>query len=358
MKHWQELAYIADRVVEASRAGRPAALAIVTRIEGSAYRRPGAKLLIEPDGSVAGGVSGGCLEEDVRQVGLAVVESGRARVLHYDTGDDENKVWGLGLGCNGEVDLLVQSVGEPALGTFACLAGLLAGDTAFALATIVEDGGPGGLAVVGESGRLAATFAADPDIDAVALAALRARQSGLGRAGARQIFTEVLVPPPWLVVCGASDDAVPLVRFAAAVGFRVLVADHRRAHLTPERFPDAQKLLALRPEQPSPELPAGPGTFAVVKTHSLERDRQWVGRLIAAGAGYLGILGPRARATRILSDLGATGRDRVFAPVGLDLGADGPEQVALAVVAELLAVFSGRSPRHLREREVAVHARG
>jgi len=110
VKHWQELGQILDRVLRCAREGRPAALAVVTRIQGSAYRRPGARLLVDESGGLLGGVSGGCLEEDVRQVGLQVLRSGRTRVLHYETGDDDSKVWGLGLGCDGAVDLVMQPV--------------------------------------------------------------------------------------------------------------------------------------------------------------------------------------------------------------------------------------------------------
>jgi xanthine dehydrogenase accessory factor len=360
MKHWQELGHIAGRVArlgqEARRGesagARLAALAMVTRIEGSAYRRPGARLLIEPDGSFLGGVSGGCLEADVRRIGQGVIESGRARLLHYETGDDEERVWGLGLGCNGEVDLAVQPIARVELGLFAELRTLLAGDAPFALATVVEEGGPGGLLLLGGSGQLATSF--DPTtaaaVQAPTAAALARRRSGLQTVGGRQLFVEVLLPPPRLLVCGAGDDARPLVQFAAAVGFRVFVADHRPAFLTAERFPEAQGLLALRAEQPSEQLPAGPDTFAVVKTHSFEQDGKWAARLLACQVAYLGLLGPRARSEKILATIESGRRERVFAPVGLDLGADGPEQVALSVVAELLAVWSGRRPQHLRDR--------
>jgi xanthine/CO dehydrogenase XdhC/CoxF family maturation factor len=146
------------------------------------------------------------------------------------------------------------------------------------------------------------------------------------------------------------------VSYAAAAGFRVVVVDHRSAYLTAERVPEAWKRLPLRPEEPG-ELPSGRDTFAVVMTHSLKRDTEWVRRLLAADVSYIGLLGPRARTSRILEEAGAPAQGRVFGPVGLDLGADGPEQVALSIVAELLAVRSGREPRHLREREVALHAR-
>jgi xanthine/CO dehydrogenase XdhC/CoxF family maturation factor len=360
VKHWQEFGQILDRVVPRARAGRSSVIAIVTRIHGSAYRRPGAKLLIEEDGSSTGGVSGGCLEEDVRQVGLQVLRSGLSRQLHYDTGDDETKVWGLGLGCDGEVDVAVVPITpEAALGTWARVRELLEGEGAFALSVIAEEGDPGGAVVIGESGRLAGRLhdsAVDAEVDALAGAALRAQRSSLHAAGPRTVFTEVLLPPPHLLVCGAGDDARPLVALAASLGFRVIVADHRAAHLTAARFPEARKLLSLGPDDESAALPGDARTCAVVMTHSLKRDSAWVRRLSATDLRYLGVLGPRARTEKMLAELPSRDRQRIFGPVGLDLGADGPEQVALSILAEVLAVASGREPRHLRERTVGVHA--
>jgi xanthine dehydrogenase accessory factor len=353
LKHWQETGQIVERLVRLSRDGRRCALAVVTRIVGSAYRRPGAKLLIEDGGAVHGGVSGGCLEEDVRQIGLRAMETGQARLRHYATGDDEDKVWGLGLGCNGQVDILVQPVPPEARAAWETVGEMLRGDGPFALAYPLDEGGSGGVTVVVDSGRRAGPT--DAAIEAAAHDALLARRSGWARAGERTLFVEVLTPPPRLLVCGAGDDARPLVSFAAAAGFRVLVADHRAALLTPARFPDARDLLSMRPTDESP-LPSDRETYAVVMTHSLDRDTEWVRRLLATDAAYIGLLGPRARTEGILEKLGASGSDRVFGPVGLDLGADGPEQVAISIVSELLSVWSGRQPRHLRERESAVHA--
>ena len=357
MKHWQETGQIVDHVVRLARDGRRCALATVTRIVGSAYRRPGAKLLIEDGGAVQGGVSGGCLEEDVRQLGLKAIESGRARLRHYTTGDDEDTVWGLGLGCNGEVDVVVQPIGPESVAVWTRLSELMNGDAAFALAFPLEDGGSGGITVVGESGRLAGDV--DPAVEAAAHDVLRHGRSGWTSAGVRAVFVERLSPPPRLLVCGAGEDARPVAAFAAEAGFRVVVADHRPAYLTKDRFPAARALLSMRPtDEPSASiaLPTDRDTYAVVMTHSLDRDTEWVRRLLATQVPYVGVLGPRVRTDGILAKLGATGSDRVFGPVGLDLGADGPQQVAISIVSELLSVWSGREPRHLRERDSAVHA--
>jgi xanthine/CO dehydrogenase XdhC/CoxF family maturation factor len=183
VKHWQELGQILDRVLHLAREGRPAALAIVTRIRGSAYRRPGAKLLVEDDGSLLGGVSGGCLEEDVRQVGLEVIRSGVSRVRHYETGGDDTKVWGLGLGCDGEVDVAVQPVTVAAVqATWGRVRGLLDQDVPFALSTVVGDGAAGQVLAEGEWGRLAGAWRGG-----------RSRGRSGGRGGAAH---PPLEPPP------------------------------------------------------------------------------------------------------------------------------------------------------------------
>jgi xanthine/CO dehydrogenase XdhC/CoxF family maturation factor len=369
LKHWQEMANILDRVVDLGRQGRATALAVVTQISGSAYRRPGAKLLVEADGGSLGGVSGGCLEEDVREIGRGVLQSGTTRVLHYDTGTDETKLWGLGLGCDGEIDILVQPIASPDAtrdgGAWARARALLDGSAPFALATLVEEGAPAGTIVVGAGGTRLGGALADrgpetPELEAqvarVAAAALAAGRSRLDTLGARRVFTDVLLPPPQLLVCGAGDDARPLVATAAAVGFRVSVADHRPAYLTPQRFPEARRLFLMRPEDDEPALPGDRDTYAVVKSHSLMRDTAWVRRLAATSIPYIGVLGPRGRTQRIAGQLGMAQDERLFGPIGLDIGADGPEQVALSVVAEIMAVHARREPRHLREREEAIHA--
>ena len=169
------------------------------------------------------------------------------------------------------------------------------------------------------------------------------------------VFTEVHVPPPRLIICGAGDDAIPLSAYASQVGFRVTVIDHRPAYLSQERFPDAERI-DRRPADGLDGLPLGPRTHLVVMTHSFAHDREWVRCLLRSDAAYIGLLGPRARKDEILKQIDALGTDRLFAPVGLDLGADGPEQVAVSILAELLAVCASSAPRHLREKDGVIHA--
>lgn len=331
MKHWKETGELLSRAVRLAEAGRRAALATVVRIEGSSYRRPGAKFLVEEEGATAGGVSGGCLEADVSEVARRVIRSGEPRILTYETGGDDASVFGLGLGCNGTIEILVASATtREAVDAAREILDLLADDEAFAVSTPLRGEGAGRPSVHGPGTHVP--------------------QASAG------LFVETLTPPPPLVIFGAGDDAMPLCSFAAEAGFRVTVVDHRPAALTQERFPGAFRLTPRRPVEGTSGLPLGPRTFAVVKTHSFAQDKEWVRLSLAAGVPYVGLLGPRSRGARILSQFVAEAASCVFTPVGLDLGAEGPEQIAISIVAELLAVRSSRQPWSLRGKEAAIHA--
>jgi len=364
MNHWKETAEVVARLAELAAAEQRAALATVVHITGSAYRRPGAKFLIAETGGTLGSVSGGCLEADVREVARDVVlATGTPSLRHYKTGADEDMVWGLGLGCNGMVDVFIQPA---TAGPLAALSGrlreLLTADSPFMLATVVDGAESlGAMQLIEADGTVHGSLGA-ADIDNAAVERTRglmaSGRSGVHRIDGRGIFFEVLPPPPHLLVCGAGDDAQPLVAYAADVGFRVTVIDHRPALLLEERFPQAARLVQARPDADVP-LPPAHRSRAVVMAHSLAIDRGWAQRHLAAGVPYVGMLGPRERTVSILREIGAEGEidsGRVFGPVGLDLGADGPRQVAISIVAELLAFEAKREPRHLNERREAIHA--
>jgi xanthine/CO dehydrogenase XdhC/CoxF family maturation factor len=355
---WQETAQIFARMADLAAAGERSAVATVVRIQGSAYRRPGAKFLVEGNGSTVGSVSGGCLEADVREVAWATIREGRARLCHYETGEESNRVWGLGLGCNGSVDVFVQP--ENTMADTARILQLLDGETAFAVSTIVKGTSQVGRMLVVTAGNALGGPRGDdgPDQELTqrTIHFLANGKSQLHEIASLQVFTEIYTPPPHLIVCGAGDDSIPLVAYASDAGFRVTVVDHRSAFLSKQRFRGARRLLQLRPEDNLSALPLGPRTYVVVKMHSLAHDREWIRHLLPTEVPYLGLLGPRARKEVILRDIGMVAADRVFGPVGLDLGAEGPTQVALSVLAELLAVRAAREPGHLCEKEGPIHA--
>jgi xanthine dehydrogenase accessory factor len=357
MKHWQETHRVFDEIAALAAQGRCSALAMIVGLEGSAYRRPGAKLLVRDDGTMIGNVSGGCLENDVREVALKAMKNRRPQMPHYDTTGAEDVIWGMGVGCNGKVDILVVPFAS-ADDVVQSIRDLLKGDLPFAISAVVAPRDKAGrLFVRGRGGTIGTTGAAvlDREIADGIARQLNARESAVFTCGEVRVFTEVLVPPPDVVIIGAGDDSIPLVRLATESGFRVTLVDHRKAYLTPERFPDAIRLVEARAEDPV-RLPASANTLVVVKAHILVQDRAWVQRYASTPVPYIGLLGSRSRRDEILGSLTPEQRGRVYGPVGLDLGAEGPEQVAVSIVAELMAVRARRAPVHLRDRSKGIHA--
>ncbi|HMO05068.1 MAG TPA: XdhC family protein [Kiritimatiellia bacterium] len=322
MKTWHETVSVLQGIIEAQRREEPCALIILTRVKGSAFRRPGAKLLIRADGSMTGNVSGGCLENDLRERALAAMQTGAPVDVHYNTGSDEDTIWGLGLGCDGELDLRVLPVAPSAPWPTRLL-------EAFAPGAPICIAWPCG-------GEPSACHAANPAAD---------------------VFLDHLEPPCDLVVVGAGDDAIPLVALAAEAGFTVTVSDHRPGYLAPERFPRAARILHLRPESAASHLPTHARTLVVIKNHALDMDRRWAAFFDTTDVAYLGLLGPRKRCDTLRAGLSGQRTDRIHGPAGLDLGAEGAEQIAVSIVAQLLAAATGRTPIHLRDREAPIHAR-
>jgi xanthine dehydrogenase accessory factor len=359
MNNWRETDCVFDEIARLNEQKTPSALAIIVRLEGSAYRQPGAKLLIRSDGTLLGNVSGGCLESDVCDVGLKIMRGEPPKRLHYDTTGRDDVIWGLGVGCGGKVDILVQSCSARELAEVVePVRRLLKGNEPFAMSTVVLGPLAGWVVVHTRSGVLAGCtnhHDVGRQIAERAAAQLKIGKSVFYESGGMAVFTEILVPPPSLVICGAGDDSMPLVSLAANAGFRVTLVDHRPAFLTPERFPAAYDRVLARPEEGSARVPSGPNAYAVVKTHVLVHDRGWVEHFVRGGASYVGVLGSRPRREDILSGLTPEERKHIYGPVGLDLGAEGPDQVAVSIVAELLAVCSGRTPQHLRDRKKPIH---
>lgn len=355
MKQWLETRAVLDFLSAARTAAKRVALATVVRVRGSAYRHEGAKLAVAEDGSTAGNVSGGCLEQDVREVALRVIRTGKPELRSYCSGADEVASWDLGVGCEGQVDVYVEGAearpGERAL---------LDERQAFVACRLMP--GKGGDRLIVTARRTEGDLGS-PDVTARATTKARelleTGESGIHEIAGRSVFFDVLVPPPQLVVLGAGDDARPLVRFAADVGFRVVVVDRRPGYLTVDRFPAAAALIRSAGDDLDDALALDAECYAVVMNHNVADDQAYLRALLKTPVAYVGMLGPRQRTERILRNLAAQGsldETRVYGPVGLDIGTDGAEQVALAVIAEILAVRSGRRARSLRERQAPIHA--
>jgi xanthine/CO dehydrogenase XdhC/CoxF family maturation factor len=188
-------------------------------------------------------------------------------------------------------------------------------------------------------------------------ALLDAGESSLHELGGRDLFVDVLRPPPRLVIVSGGDDARPLAAFGAAIGFRLVIVDRRPGLLAEERFPRAADRVVATPDDLTRRVALGRDAYAVVMSHSYADDREYLRALLATDVPYIGVLGPRQRTERILAELGGGALDdeRVYGPIGLDIGTDGAEQVALSALSEILSVRSGRRPTSLRERVHPIH---
>ena len=359
MKQWLETRLVYEALAARRSNGARAALATVVRVNGSAYRHEGAKLLVAEDGQTVGNVSGGCLEADVREVALRVIATGCAEQRWYCGGSDEISAWDLGVGCDGEVEILIEpvtTVRTPERDAIAAEVPYIA--VTWLRAPNTEGEAPR-VAVVG--GERRGTLG-DATLDAIVMERAEAwaarGESHLQQVTGATLFVDVMLPPPRLVVVSAGEDARVLARLASDVGFRVVTVDRRPGLLVQDRFPTNVRLLLSDAARLNEQLVLDASSFAVVMTHDFADDAAYLGALLQTRVRYIGMLGPRQRTERILTRLGVTTLDeldRIYGPVGLDIGTDGAEQVALAVVAELLAVKSGRRPQSLRERRVPIH---
>jgi xanthine dehydrogenase accessory factor len=337
----------------------PAAMATLCRVRGSSYRRPGARLLLAADGGRTGAISGGCLEDDLLLRAKTVAASGLAQSVTYDTTAENDLVWGVGLGCHGVVDVLIEPlVTEPGWGE--CVRGAFASSVDAAVAISFAGGSLGTRAALaaGWEGQ----FWGDAALRAGLQEALVRRSSHYAETTGGIVFYEYLPMPTPLLIFGAGDDAQPLCRMAAELGFVVKVVDPRPAYATRERFPAAEAVFVAKVDELAKRMAVPKRTAAVVMTHHYVHDLPYLRWLLPQPIAYLGLLGPRQRAEKIVADLVADGlaitpemRARLRAPVGLDLGAETPETVALAILAEVQTVLAGRDGRPLRERQGAIH---
>jgi xanthine dehydrogenase accessory factor len=361
-------------------AGEPAVLATVVAVDGRAYRRPGAKMVVAPGSETGGGeppddggaergpaagagsVTAGCLADSVVELASDVLADGSARLERFDLRSDET--WGLGVGCDGVVDLLLEPLGEVHRPVVAPDEKLAGGRTA---AVVVESGDDrvavGDRWVEGESraetSLPSAAAAAVPDgVDGTR--SVRVETEG----GSLRLFVERLAPAPRLVVVGSNADVRPVVESARSAGFRVTVVGFRGGRATSERFTRADRVLATSPRDLCEAVDFRPDDSVVLMTHNFVDDRVALGELLATPVDYVGVLGPTERFDRLRAALADDGaelderdRERIYAPAGLDLGGESPAQVAHSVVAEVLAVRNGRSGGHLRASDGPIHSR-
>ena len=343
-----------DRIVQALAAarerGEPAMLVTVLGVQGSVYRGAGARMVVTHDGLTEGAVSGGCLEADIAARAPGVIAARTPEVIQYDTRASDDALLGLGLGCQGVIDLLLEPLKGQQLVDAIAFYGRLAGHRQpVQLITATKTHGDiaiGTRAVLSEKGAL---------LDGShSLAANDPSEAWIARESIR--------PAVPLIICGGGADAIPLSRLARTMGFDVTVVDHRPIFATSQRFPDATRVLHVHvaddPSSLSRAATLDANTVAVVMAHSATHDRAYLHAMLDAGAGYIGVLGPRRRTTELLGSRFNGGLPpNVHSPVGIDIGAETPDEIALSIVAEIQAAITGRPGGMLRDRPGPIHER-
>jgi xanthine dehydrogenase accessory factor len=353
---------------EARRLARqvPYAVATVLRVEGSSYRRPGARMLINVHGRVAGSVSGGCLERAVISQGQAALSTGRSELLSFDTTDQDDLAFGSSLGCQGRIwiglevlsagenwplESIVQNIREKrepaALVTrIATVDGVVAFQTTAVFADSNQEDAGRDAALRGEIGEVLC----------------RRKTRFVGNDMSHASLVEWLGPPLSLLLFGGGLDVPPMVRLAKALGHEVTVIDRRPEFARAEAFPGADRVQLARPTEITHYLRPDARTAAVVMNHHYDTDRDVLGALLPLGLTYIAMLGPKRRTQQILGELQSEGHDTsaveeaLHAPAGLDIGAENPEQIALAILAEIQATMADRNGGKLRGRNAPIHA--
>lgn len=360
---------------EALASGRPAALATITDVQGSAYRRPGAKMVVPEGEGGIGSITAGCLEDEVRSLAGEVLAEGTPRVETFDLmGDDD--VWGLGVGCNGVIDILLEPLSEdyrPVLsafesGTDIAVCTVLESDadevergdrTHFAEQEFTEVSGAWPDWLVNATRGPADTLASRGTAETVTV-----ENSTSSETETTTVFIDGIATPPELFVFGTGHDVGPVCELAKNADFRVTVVGFRGANATEERFPAADRILSTSPGRIREDLAFDENTYTVVMTHNFVDDRLTIDTVLDTPVPYVGLMGPRERFEEIQEDLSDEGRtfseeelQKLYTPAGLDLGGDTPYQIAHSIVSELLVVKNDRTPRHLEAREGSIHER-
>lgn len=335
--------------------GQAVALATLIEVHGSAPRLPGARMLVAGDGRMAGSVSGGCVESDVVTRAQAVLADGAPAFVRYGIADDSDLA--VGLTC-AEIEVLIEPWRPTA--SWGTVRAAIAAHAPVVLAVAVAPAALAGRSLaIGPDGACAGAI--DPTIDAT----VRATAEGMLGAGgvsvltlgddgkAATVFVEAFPRPERLIISGGSHTAVALARLAKLLGMHVTVVDARSAYLGRERFPDADDLVHAPPGRALAALDLA-GAAVVTLTHDLKFDVPALAAALAGGAAYVGAMGSvathaRRRAALVEAGVAPSALDRIRTPIGLDIGSRTPEEIALAILAEILAVRGRRDARPLRE---------
>jgi len=364
MKEFKSIVEEYDKIKDT----QPLALATVVKVRGSSYRSPGARMLIRKDGRWTGSISGGCLEGDALRKARQVMNSGEVRLVTYDTMDDENNDLGVGLGCNGIIDVLIEPITEKnnpverlrSFGQF---------EDMTVVATVFQSKNDLGASLWLDKALKPVSNISDTELEKTifsdALNVYKNRKPTINtyRNNEEEVFFEIVEPSIDLIIFGGGFDAKPVTSIASTLGWEVRVTDECIAHVAPVNFPEANVSYCKR-ENFTKEIELKPYSAAVLMSHTYDYDLAALKMLLTTDIKYIGILGPKKRTEKMLNQLGEEGiilttedTHRIHSPVGLDIGAETPEEIALSIITEIQAKFTNRSGGFLKYRKAPIHHR-
>lgn len=363
----KELLEIIKYFERAESAPTKTVLATVVDVQGSSYRLPGARMLIGENGEMLGTVSGGCLEADVLERASRVLRTGVTEVFTYDTTAQEDSVFSLNMGCRGVIRILLE---RPKLEFISFFRHLYKTRRNGLAATLIdaktENRQVGARLIFDESNLVKSDFNREitekllPDCSAV----LQEKRSKLLKNDDGEFFLEFVPSSVSLIIFGAGADAVPVADAAKNLGWHTTIVDHRAAFANKERFRAADEIILTRAENLVENLMIDENSVAVVMSHNYEHDKIILRFLLNSNVRYIGALGPKRRTENILREAGEAGENfsdeqlkKLYAPIGLDIGADTPESIAISIVAEIKSVLTDRNGGFLRERIGSIYNR-
>ena len=374
MKEILEIIQAYDAAVHA---GKKSALAAVVHLNGSSYRRPGARMLVTDEGELTGAISGGCLEGDALRKAMMVLSQQKSKLVTYDTNDEDDAIVGLQLGCAGVIQVLFEPINPndhnnpiQLLRKAVALRQKSVMVTLFSLDDKRNEQ-PGTCLLMEQNGNISGTIPY-PELDHAIMEDVRyAMQTQLtsfknyaGKKISLTAFIEFLKPPVSLVLIGAGNDAIPMMQIAYTLGWEVRVADGRSTHAKPQRFVNACQVLVSKPEKVLEQIPIDDQTVFVMMTHNYNYDKAMLKALLLLKVTYIGMLGPKKKLARMLDELRDDGivltgeqLNTIYGPVGLEIGAETAEEIALSTIAEIKAVLSGKTGGSLRQKQEVIHSR-
>lgn len=373
----KEIQAIIQAYEEAQQQGKQTALATVVHVQGSSYRRPGARMLITVDGQLTGAISGGCLEGDALRKALLVMARQQPMLVTYDTTDEDDAKLGVGLGCEGIIHIVIEPIlPDQSDNPIQLLKTISAQRQHAALVMLFSlndrrEVQPGtclmqlpGETVTARIGNDALQKALTADAKTAFINQVSATKTYMSEGKQFTAFIELIKPAVSVIIIGAGNDAMPVAQMAHLLGWQVTVADGRPAQATAARFPTANQVLVTKPDQVIEQVTIDAQTVFVLMTHNYNYDLKVLKQLITKRITYIGMLGPRKKLVRMLDELKAEGIEptpeqlaSIYGPVGLNIGAENAEEIALSIVAEIKAVIAGRAGESLRNSVDTIHPR-